>query len=149
MISSLFIFKCFCSEHEIYLQRITSYVDVVQQPQVCGTIRINRMFIVQLLFISLLPMIPIFEALSWMQTKFSRARFIIVNSCFPLLACGTYHADFIAFTSGICNKTWYSAQPFVIIRQTWPASLFGITFPGSSNKSQDEIFPVCQVSESL
>ena len=91
----------------------------------------------------------VFEALSWMQTRFSRARFAIIDSCFPLLACGTYHADFIAPTAGICDKMWYFAEPFVIICQTWPASLLGITVPGCSNKLQDEVFPVCQLPESL
>ena len=127
MISSLFISKCFCGEHKIYLQRITSYVDVVQQPQENGTTRINKIFVVQLLFVGLLRNV-IFEALSWMHTRFSQARFTIVNSCFPLLACGTNYADFIASTSGICDKMWYSAEPFVIIRQTWPASLFALLF---------------------
>ena len=80
-----------------------------------------------ILFVGLLRNL-IFKALSLIQTRFSRARFTTVNSSFSLLACATYHADFIASTSGICDKMWYSAEPFVIICQTWPASLFALFF---------------------
>ena len=103
---------------------------------------INSIFIVQLLFVGLFRMV-FFESLSWTQTSFA-----IVDSLFPLLPCGTYHADFISSTAGICDKMWHFSEPFVIICRSWPASLFGITIFNCSNKLEDEVFPVRQVPES-